>query len=50
MSDHNQFTITVNGKVEAVTCSAGMRLSEVLREELHLMGTKVGCNAGESPV
>lgn len=47
MNDQNQFTLTVNGKVEAVTCPAGMRLSEVLREELHLMGTKVGCNAGD---
>ena len=24
-----------------------MRLSEVLREKLHLMGTKIGCNAGD---
>lgn len=47
MSDHNQFTLTINGKPEIVTCSAGMRLSEVLREKLHLMGTKIGCNAGD---
>ena len=31
MSDQNQFTLTVNGKPEIVTCSAGM-LSEVLRK------------------
>ncbi|MAJ36107.1 MAG: hypothetical protein CBC12_13395 [Candidatus Puniceispirillum sp. TMED52] len=47
MSDQNQFTLTVNGAKATVTCQAGMRLSEVLREELHLTGTKIGCNAGD---
>lgn len=47
MSDQQRFTLTVNGREENVTCSAGMRLSEVLREKLHLKGTKIGCNAGD---
>lgn len=47
MSDQEQFTLTVNGTKATVSRPAGMRLSEVLREELHLTGTKIGCNAGD---
>ncbi len=40
-------TLNVNGVEHQVRSPAGMRLSEVLREELRLTGTKVGCNAGD---
>jgi aldehyde oxidoreductase len=47
MSDTITISIHVNGKPKEITCRAGTRLSEVLRENLHLTGTKVGCNAGD---
>ena len=40
-------TFTVNGKPVAVSTSLGRRLSRVLREDLGLTGTKVGCDAGD---
>jgi len=40
-------TFTVNGKAVAVSTSLGRRLSRVLREDLGLTGTKVGCDAGD---
>lgn len=39
--------LTVNGVGMGVDVSPGKRLSEVLREDLGLRGTKVGCNAGD---
>ncbi|MFI5011417.1 MAG: molybdopterin-dependent oxidoreductase [Hyphomicrobiales bacterium] len=39
--------LTVNGKAVEVPARAEMRLSRLLREELHLTGTKVGCDAGD---
>ncbi len=39
--------ITVNGEKRAVTSVPGRRLTEVLREEFTLRGTKVGCDAGD---
>ncbi|MDY0882798.1 molybdopterin-dependent oxidoreductase [Dongia soli] len=38
---------TVNDKPAEVTVDPLRRLSDVLREDLHLTGTKVGCNAGD---
>jgi Aerobic-type carbon monoxide dehydrogenase, large subunit CoxL/CutL homologs len=38
--------LTVNGTAYAVDAPPMRRLSQVLREDLHLTGTKVGCNAG----
>ncbi len=40
-------TFTVNGKPVTVSTSPGRRLSRVLREDLGLTGTKVGCDAGD---
>ena len=40
-------TFTVNGKSVTVSTSLGHRLSRVLREDLGLTGTKVGCDAGD---
>src|SRR5215469_7270853 len=40
-------TFTVNGTSVTVTTLPGQRLSRVLRENLHLTGTKVGCDAGD---
>ena len=37
----------VNGRAVAVSSSPLQRLSRVLREELGLTGTKVGCDAGD---
>jgi aldehyde oxidoreductase len=39
--------LTINGRKVEVATRADMRLSRLLREELHLNGTKVGCDAGD---
>ncbi len=39
--------LTVNGTDHAVISPPSTRLSDVLRDELKLTGTKVGCNAGD---
>jgi aldehyde oxidoreductase len=39
--------ISVNGRAVRVSASPVQRLSRVLREELGLTGTKVGCDAGD---
>ncbi|MBT3925601.1 MAG: molybdopterin-dependent oxidoreductase [Rhodospirillaceae bacterium] len=38
---------TVNGSAVAVAAPGAKRLSDVLRDDLGLKGTKVGCNAGD---
>ncbi|HVJ39946.1 MAG TPA: molybdopterin cofactor-binding domain-containing protein [Dongiaceae bacterium] len=38
---------TVNGRAAAVTVDPMRRLADVLREDLGLTGTKIGCNAGD---
>ena len=38
---------TVNGRGVAFVSSPALRLSETLRDELGLTGTKVGCDAGD---
>jgi len=42
-----QITLTVNGKKVERHIPSRMTLAELLREELDLTGTKVGCNRGE---
>jgi len=37
----------VNGRERCISVNPGSRLSEVLREQLQLTGTKVGCDAGD---
>jgi aldehyde oxidoreductase len=37
----------VNGQTVNIAAAAGRRLSDVLRDELGLKGTKVGCDAGD---
>ena len=44
---HATLSFSVNGKSVAVATSAIQRLSRVLRENLGLTGTKVGCDAGD---
>lgn len=39
--------LTINGKDLEFNVDARMTLAEFLREQLNLMGTKVGCNRGE---
>ncbi len=40
-------TLLVNGAPHKITASPARRLSEALREDLNLRGTKVGCDAGD---
>ncbi|MGE0875880.1 MAG: molybdopterin-dependent oxidoreductase [Burkholderiales bacterium] len=47
MNDMIKGTLTVNGRTHRVGAAASRRLSDVLRGELELTGTKVGCNAGD---
>jgi aldehyde oxidoreductase len=42
-----QLSFSLNGEVRGVQSDPRSRLSSVLREEFHLMGTKVGCDAGD---
>jgi len=44
---HLSLSFTVNGKPVTVVASPGERLTRVLRENLGLTGTKVGCDAGD---
>lgn len=39
--------LIINGKKVCKDVAPSMRLADFLREELHLIGTKKGCNAGE---
>jgi aldehyde oxidoreductase len=39
--------LTVNGAAQSVLADPDARLSDVLRRDLRLTGTKVGCNAGD---
>ena len=47
MADKGQFRFSVNGKVRTVDAYSMERLLDVLREQLHLTGTKEGCGEGE---
>ncbi|MDJ0824108.1 MAG: molybdopterin-dependent oxidoreductase [Rhodobacter sp.] len=40
-------TLSVNGTPRTAAAAPGRRLSEVLREDLQLFGTKIGCDAGD---
>ena len=40
-------SLTVNGTQRSVTVDPGRRLARVLRDDLGLTGTKVGCDAGD---
>ena len=40
-------TLSVNGEAVEISSPPGQRLSQTLREELNLTGTKVGCDAGD---
>jgi CO/xanthine dehydrogenase Mo-binding subunit/aerobic-type carbon monoxide dehydrogenase small subunit (CoxS/CutS family) len=42
-----QITLSLNGEAREVRSDPRSRLSQVLREEFHLVGTKVGCDAGD---
>ena len=46
-TDENLVSFRVNGKNAEVMACGGRRLSRVLREDLGLTGTKVGCDAGD---
>ena len=38
---------TINGEPTAFLCSPGQVLADVLRDEMELIGTKIGCNTGD---
>jgi aldehyde oxidoreductase len=42
-----QLAFSLNGEVRGIQSDPRSRLSSVLREEFRLMGTKVGCDAGD---
>jgi aldehyde oxidoreductase len=46
-TDKITLTLSVNGLSHAVTVAPFTTLAETLREELHLTGTKIGCEAGD---
>lgn len=43
----NEISFTVNGHVQKVQVEPVKRLADVLRDDLGLTGTKIGCNAGD---
>jgi aerobic-type carbon monoxide dehydrogenase small subunit (CoxS/CutS family) len=45
--DRAEISFEVNGRPVTVSASPVARLSSVLRDELRLTGTKVGCDAGD---
>lgn len=45
--DMNTITFTVNGKPQKVHVKPSWTLASVLREQLGLLGTKIGCGEGE---
>jgi carbon-monoxide dehydrogenase small subunit len=47
MSGEVKIALTVNGKRVEVTTQPMARMLDVLREDLHLTGTKEGCGEGE---
>jgi aldehyde oxidoreductase len=47
LSATSKITFTLNGAPVTASSDPRARLSKVLREELHLTGTKVGCDAGD---
>ena len=46
-SDVSSITLSINGREMVISTSPLRRLSRVLREDLGLTGTKVGCDAGD---
>jgi aerobic-type carbon monoxide dehydrogenase small subunit (CoxS/CutS family) len=46
-SADTRITFTLNGRLRTVTTDPARPLLEVLREDLHLTGTKYGCGEGE---
>jgi aldehyde oxidoreductase len=47
VSGTSAIRFTVNGRPVEVAAAPATRLADVLREELGLIGTKIGCNAGD---
>lgn len=43
----SEFDVTVNGETRRVQAGGMDSLAQVLRDQLGLTGTKIGCNAGE---
>lgn len=43
----SEFSFTVNGEIQNVQVQPVKRLADVLRDDLGLTGTKIGCNAGD---
>lgn len=46
-ADMNNILLQVNGENREISVPGGRRLSDILRDELGLTGTKIGCDAGD---
>lgn len=46
-SPATRLRFTLNGRVVATLADPMLRLADLLRDHLHLTGTKIGCNAGD---
>ena len=44
---HQTICFTLNGRPVEIFVDPGRRLADVLREDLGLIGAKIGCNAGQ---
>ncbi len=47
MANEVRIVLNINGTEYHVTTQTNRTLTEVLREDLGLLGTKIGCNKGE---
>jgi selenium-dependent xanthine dehydrogenase len=47
MTERTEISFVVNGKPVTVEAKPGEMLADLLRERLHLTGTKIGCNEAE---
>lgn len=46
MNNQHTISLTVNGRSRTISCEPRRLLSDVIREDLHLTGTHVGCEHG----
>lgn len=46
-SPHSTIHLTINGKAQSIEVEDRWTLVEVLRDHMHLTGTKIGCDRGE---
>ena len=47
MADDIALSVTINGCLQRVCCAPFETLADLLRDRLHMTGTKIGCDAGD---